>query len=141
MRLVVAFTAGALFSLGLAVAGMTRPGKVLAFLDLAGAWDPSLAFVMIGAIGVQFWAWRLVPSLPRPWVAERFHLPARNDLDARLLTGAALFGIGWGLGGYCPGPAITSLGAASADSVVFGAFLLAGMGLWRLVEALGWARA
>ncbi|MFM2161679.1 MAG: hypothetical protein RLZZ383_1191 [Pseudomonadota bacterium] len=141
MKLVIAFAAGAMFSVGLVVAGMTRPGKVLAFLDLAGAWDPSLAFVMVGAIGVQFWAWRLVPSLPRPWAAERFHLPTRTDLDARLLAGAALFGIGWGLGGYCPGPALTSLGAGAADSVLFGVSLLAGMAIWRGVEALGWARS
>jgi uncharacterized membrane protein YedE/YeeE len=140
MKLVIAFLSGSLFSLGLAIAGMTQPGKVVGFLDLAGDWDPSLAFVMVGGIGVQFWAWRLVPSLPRPWAAERFHLPTRSDLDARLLTGAALFGIGWGLGGFCPGPAISAFGAGAADTVLFMTCMLAGMGAWRLVEAFGWAK-
>lgn len=100
---VAAFGTGALFAVGLAVSGMTKPSKVIGFLDIAGAWDASLAFVMVGAIAVHFVAHRVVMRRPSPLFDEEFHLPTRKDLDVRLILGAALFGVGWGLGGFCPG--------------------------------------
>ena len=127
--LVVAFAAGALFAVGLGVGGMTQPARVLAFLDFAGSWDPSLAFVMAGAVGVYAAAFRLVRRRPRPLLSAAFAIPGRRDVDARLLVGAALFGIGWGLAGYCPGPGIVSLVTGRADVVVFVTAMLAGMGI------------
>lgn len=110
---------GAVFAVGLAISGMTRPAKVVGFLDLSGAWDPSLAFVMVGAIAVHFVATRLITRRARPLFDERFHLPTRKDLDARLLLGAALFGVGWGLGGFCPGPGLVSAASGSLPAFVF----------------------
>lgn len=110
---------GALFAVGLAISGMTRPAKVIGFLDLGGAWDPSLAFVMVGAIGVHFVTLRLITRRVRPLFDQRFHIPTRKDIDTRLLAGAALFGVGWGLGGFCPGPGLVSAAAGSVPAVVF----------------------
>lgn len=127
-RGLVAFTAGAIFSAGLCVSEMTQPSKVLAFLDFTGNWDPSLAFVMIGAIAVAALAFRLAARRPAPIVGDRFHLPERRaPIDARLLSGAALFGVGWGLSGLCPGPALTSLGSGQIGSLVFVTAMVAGM--------------
>ncbi len=119
--------AGLVFGVGLLVAGMTRPSKVVAFLDVSGDWDPSLAFVMIGAIAVHFIAYRFVPTLGSPFLGGRFALPTRRDVDTRLLLGAALFGIGWGIGGYCPGPALVSVVNGTSDALVFFGGLVAGM--------------
>lgn len=116
---IAAFVAGALFAFGLAIAGMTRPDKIIGFLDVAGAWDPSLAFVMIGAIGVHFFALRWITRRPAPFFAAKFDLPTRKDIDVRLLGGAALFGIGWGLGGFCPGPGIVAAASGSLPAAVF----------------------
>ena len=127
--LVAAFVAGALFAVGLGVGGMTQPATVLAFLDVAGSWDPSLAFVMVGAVGVYAAAFRLTRRRSRPVLSDAFAIPARRDVDVRLLVGAALFGIGWGLAGYCPGPGIVSLVTGRADVVVFVTAMLAGMGI------------
>lgn len=124
---VLAGLAGLLFGVGLLLSGMTRPEKVVAFLDVTGAWDPSLAFVMMGAIGVHFVAYRFVPKLPTPFLGGRFALPAGRDIDARLLVGAVLFGIGWGIGGYCPGPALVSVPTGTADALVFFGGMVAGM--------------
>ncbi len=119
---------GTLFGVGLILAGMTRPAKVIAFLDVAGAWDPSLAFVMVGAIAVHFVGWRLVPRLGRPFGGGTFALPTRTDIDRRLVFGAVLFGAGWGLGGYCPGPALTSAASGAPSTLLFvGAMLV---GIW-----------
>ena len=126
----VAGLAGALFGVGLAVSGMTRPEKVANFLDLAGSWDASLMFVMVGAIGVHLVASRVLRRRPAPAFEERWHLPTRKDLDAKLVVGAALFGVGWGLGGYCPGPGLVSAGAGSLAALVF----VGGMTLGILVE-------
>ena len=127
-----AFLAGLLFAIGLGVGGMTQPGKVLAFLDVAGSWDPSLALVMAGAIGVHapiaYWA----RGRSTPLFASRFQVPTRRDLDAPLFGGAVLFGIGWGLAGYCPGPALVALTSGSTGVLIFVAAMLAGMGLERL---------
>ncbi|MGZ3418570.1 MAG: DUF6691 family protein [Polyangiales bacterium] len=119
--------AGAMFGTGLVIAGMTQPSKVIGFLDVLGSWDPSLAFVMIGGIAVHFILMRLVLRRPAPIFAEKFHLPTRRDLDARLIGGAALFGVGWGLGGYCPGPALVSAASGAIAPVAFVIAMTAGM--------------
>lgn len=128
--------AGLLFAAGLVVSGMTQPAKVLAFLNLAGiadaarfgAWDASLAFVMGGALGVTLLAFSITPRPGNtPWLAPAFKLPTRRDIDARLVLGAALFGIGWGLAGYCPGPALASLLTGATDVLIFVAALAVGM--------------
>jgi uncharacterized membrane protein YedE/YeeE len=131
MKNIVAFIAGLMFALGLVLSGMTQPAKVIGFLDITGKWDPSLAFVMGGALLVTLVAFTLTPREgKRPWFAEKFELPTRKDIDSPLLIGSTLFGIGWGLAGYCPGPAIASVGSlvtAGIDIVIFMAAMLAGM--------------
>ncbi|WP_181244391.1 DUF6691 family protein [Halomonas sp. ND22Bw] len=109
MRSVMAYIAGLLFGLGLAISGMTDPARVLGFLDVAGDWDPTLMFVLGGAVVTNFVGYRLAMRRPNPLFASVFQLPTRRDLDGRLLGGAALFGVGWGLSGYCPGPAFASV--------------------------------
>jgi uncharacterized membrane protein YedE/YeeE len=126
-RALGAFAAGLLFAVGLAISGMTQPAKVVGFLDLAGDWDPSLAFVMLGAIGVYAPLSFLILKRRAPVLAPSFDLPTKRAIDARLLAGAAMFGVGWGLGGYCPGPAIVGVGAASIPALVFSAAMIAGM--------------
>lgn len=123
---------GALFGLGLVVSGMTRPDKVIGFLDVfSGAWDPSLAFVMVGAIAVHAVLFRLIVRRSSPLVGERFHLPERNDIDGRLVLGGALFGIGWGLGGVCPGPGIVAAASLSPSFLLFVAGMVGGMWLFQ----------
>ena len=133
MRTVTAFVTGLIFGLGLVVSGMANPAKVLNFLDVTGTWDPSLAFVMGGAVIVTFLGYRLAWKRTEPLLASRFELPTRTELDPRLMSGAALFGIGWGLGGYCPGPALTALSLAAPGTLVFVAAMAAGMWLGRSV--------
>ena len=130
----VALVSGLLFAMGLGVAGMTRPEKVVGFLDFFGKWDPSLAMVMVGAIGVNAVAWQWARRRGRPVLAPTFQLPNRTDVDRRLLGGAALFGIGWGLGGYCPGPSLVSLATGTLPVAVFVATMLAGMWIYRIVD-------
>lgn len=125
-RTLVSFLAGSLFAVGLVVGGMTQPGKVLGFLDLAGAWDPSLALVMGGALLLHMPLLWLITRRSAPLLDTRFHLPTRRDLDRRLTSGAALFGVGWGLGGYCPGPGLVSM-TAGAGALVFTLALVVGM--------------
>lgn len=124
-----ALFAGALFAVGLVVGGMTTPSKIIGFLDLFGNWDPSLAFVMAGAIAVYFPAYRLICRMNKPVFESRFVLPTRRDLDARLIIGAVIFGAGWGLGGFCPGPALTSLGSLGQDALIFVPSMFAGFGI------------
>jgi hypothetical protein len=131
MAQLTAFIAGLLFAAGLGVGGMTQPAKVFGFLDVAGNWDPSLAFVMLGAIAVHATAVRAILRRRAPLFAGRFALPTRRDVDARLVAGAALFGAGWGLVGYCPGPAVTALGGGSPAAAVFVPAMVAGMWLFR----------
>ena len=123
------FLAGLVFGLGLVLAGMTDPRKVLGFLDLAGAWDPSLAFVLGGAVGFSAVAFRVALRRARPWFADVFRLPSRTGFDAALVIGAAVFGIGWGLVGYCPGPAIVSLAWGNAEAWVLVPAMLVGAAL------------
>ncbi len=136
----LALVAGLVFGVGLLVSGMTQPAKVVNFLDVAGNWDPSLAFVMGGAIAVHFVAYRFVPRLQKPLWAAGFSLPTRKDIDARLIVGAALFGAGWGLGGYCPGPALTSVVAGASSTLLFTGSMLVGMWGYALWESTRAAR-
>lgn len=116
---VTALLAGLLFGAGLLISGMTSPAKVRGFLDLFGHWDPSLAFVMIGAIGVHFLALRWILARPGPLFGGEFQRPKRSAIDAPLIVGAALFGVGWGLGGVCPGPGIVDAASGSGYAIVF----------------------
>lgn len=131
-RILVALLAGLVFGIGLVVSEMVVPAKVLGFLDVFGNWDPSLAFVMGGAILVTAPAFALARRLGTPILAGRFELPTRLDLDARLLSGAAIFGIGWGLVGLCPGPALTALGIGSGQALIFVAAMIAGMAIFHV---------
>ncbi|MFO0678019.1 MAG: YeeE/YedE family protein [Polyangiaceae bacterium] len=122
-----AFLSGALFGVGLVVSGMTDPGKVRGFLDVAGNWDPSLAFVMMGAIGTHAVWVKILRARSRPLFDDAFHVPTSKGLDANVLLGSALFGIGWGISGYCPGPAVVSIGTWTWSPVVFVAAMSVGM--------------
>ncbi len=132
-RTFVALLAGTLFGLGLAVSGMMNPAKVVGFLDVAGEWDPTLAFVMGGALLVTIPAFRLILGRPRPILADGFALPTKSALDGRLLGGAALFGVGWGLSGFCPGPAVAALVTGLTPVFAFVAAMVAGMVLYTWV--------
>ena len=131
MQPLVSLVAGVVFGLGLAVAEMTNPLKVLDFLDLAGHWDPSLAFVMGGAVMLTLAAFRFILRRPVPFYGERFHLPTLTQVDRKLLAGAALFGIGWGLVGYCPGPALATVLSGNSETWLFVPAMLVGGALQR----------
>lgn len=137
IRRIVALASGLLFGVGLAVGGMTLPSKVAGFLDFTGSWDPTLMFVMGGAVAVHAVVYRLVRGRRAPIFAERFHLPTRADLDARLILGAAIFGLGWGLGGYCPGPAVVSLVSGQLEVIAFVAAMIGGMWIAGRLQARG----
>jgi len=130
-RLLASVAAGFLFGLGLVVSGMTQPARVLGFLDPLGAWDPTLLFVLGGAVGVTVVAFRVVLRRPAPLLAERFHLPAATRIDRPLVAGAAMFGAGWGITGYCPGPGIALLASPTWETWVFLPAMLAGIALHR----------
>jgi uncharacterized membrane protein YedE/YeeE len=132
-RTVAAFLAGLLFGVGLIVAQMTNPSKVIGFLDVTANWDPSLAFVMVGAIGVYGLAyWLSRARHARPFLVDGFKLPLRRQIDRSLVLGALIFGAGWGLSGFCPGPALTSVGFGEPRVWVFVVAMLAGMLIYRL---------
>ena len=126
MRMLSFFALGALFAVGLGVSGMTQPGKVIGFLDVAGNWDPALAFVMGGAVIVTFIGYRWALGRPAPLLSPSFQVPTRRDIDAQLLIGAALFGVGWGMAGFCPGPALVALASGSTDVMIFVGAMFAG---------------
>ena len=130
----VSLLSGTLFGAGLALGGMTDPARVRGFLDLFGDWDPTLAFVMGGAVIVMAVAWRIVPRMVGPALADQFHVPARSDLTPGLIGGAALFGIGWGLAGLCPGPGFAALVIEPTAAAIFVAAMLAGMAAMRIAE-------
>ncbi|TYO61511.1 YeeE/YedE family protein [Bradyrhizobium hipponense] len=140
MAIFVQFAIGLVFGLGLILSGMSNPAKVLNFLDVggipAGTWDASLAFVMAGAIAVTFVGFNRVSKLARPFFAERFYVPMRKDIDPKIVIGPAIFGIGWGLAGFCPGPALTALGFGSISAFIFVAAMCAGMVLARFIAQL-----
>lgn len=128
------FIAGALFGAGLTVSQMVNPDKVISFLDITGSWDPSLAFVMGGALIVTFIGYKLILKNAAPFFEEKFRLPTRKDIDAPLIIGAALFGVGWGLAGLCPGPALASLSFAGYNGAIFVASMLVSIILFRLMR-------
>ena len=132
--LVFTLGAGFVFGTGLWVSGMANPRKVLGFLDVTGAWDPSLMLVMGGALAVVLLGYRSVLKRPEPMFARRFYIPARNDVDLRLLAGSAIFGAGWGIAGYCPGPALTALSTLSNESILFVLAMIAGGFAHRMVS-------
>lgn len=134
MNAIAAGLAGLVFGFGLIVSGMANPGKVLGFLDLAGAWDPSLAFVMGGAIGVGVVAFAVARQRTKSFLGLDMKLPSAQHIDARLMVGSLLFGVGWGVAGFCPGPALVALGAGHVKAAVFVLAMLAGMGLFELLE-------
>ncbi len=119
MLAAIAFVAGALFAAGVCISGMVRPSKVLAFLDLGGAWDPSLLVVMAAAMSIHIVAWRVVKTMRAPRFGKAFPSPPSSIVDTRLVGGAALFGIGWGISGYCPGPALIATLSGATSSLVF----------------------
>ncbi len=135
MPMIVVLIAGALFGAGVTVSGMVNPMKVLNFMDIAGTWDPTLIFVMGGGLATALIGYRMVFRQAAPWYAPDFTLPRTTGIDARLIGGSALFGIGWGLAGFCPGPAIASLIFGHAESAVFVIAMALGMGLVKLASA------
>jgi uncharacterized membrane protein YedE/YeeE len=136
MQIVFALAAGLIFGIGLIVSGMSDPSKVLGFLDLAGKWDPSLAFVMGGAVLVALVAFRIAGKRQRTLLGGALHLPTATRIDRRLVLGGLAFGVGWGLAGYCPGPALASLASGRSEPIIFSAAMLAGMAIYELIERL-----
>lgn len=134
MASLLAFVAGLVFGLGLIVAGMVNPAKILGFLDIAGKWDPSLALVMAGAIAVGLVAFALARRRTMSALGLPMQLPSASTVDARLVGGSLVFGIGWGLAGFCPGPAIVAIGAGYAKAAVFVVAMLLGMGAFELIQ-------
>ena len=130
--IVFSLLSGLVFGLGLIVSGMANPAKVLGFLDLAGPWDPSLALVMGAAVGVGLLGFRFASPRTASWLGLPMRLPASGDIDPRLLSGAAVFGTGWGLAGFCPGPAVVALASGSGSAWIFALAMLAGMALFEL---------
>jgi uncharacterized protein len=140
MRLMSTYLIGLMFGIGIAISGMANPAKVLNFFDIAGTWDPSLVFVMGGAVVVAFLGYRLILRRPAPLFDAKFHLPDNAHIDARLLGGAALFGVGWGIAGFCPGGALPALGTGQGDVFLFVAALIAGIFAAKGLMALTHAR-
>ncbi|MFG6466634.1 DUF6691 family protein [Roseateles sp. BYS87W] len=135
MSVIVGLLSGLMFGLGLIVAGMVDPAKVLGFLDLGGAWDPSLAFVMAGAIAVGLPAFTLARRRRETFLGLQMQLPTSQLLDRRLVLGSVMFGVGWGLAGLCPGPALVVAGVGAPKALVFVGAMLAGMGVFEWLEA------
>lgn len=135
MRNVSSFLLGTLFGLGLIISGMANPEKVLGFLDIGGQWDPSLGFVMIGAIAIASVGFYASRRIKKPLLAERKHLPAQQQIDGQLLVGSAVFGLGWGVAGFCPGPAVVAVGAAKSGAIIFLVAMLVGMLIFKKVNA------
>lgn len=138
MVVLIALLAGIIFGFGLIVGGMTNPAKVLDFLDITGDWDPSLAFVMMGAIAVGFFAFRAAARKPVSLLGMPVQLPGTRLIDRKLLLGAVLFGAGWGIAGFCPGPAVASVFTGGGDVWLFVVSMLAGMVLFTLATRRGW---
>ena len=141
MRLVSTYLIGLIFGVGISISGMANPAKVLNFFDVAGTWDPSLILVMGGAVVVAFLGYRIVLRRPAPMIAPKFHLPDNPRIDARLLGGAAVFGLGWGIAGFCPGGALPALGTGRIEVLAFVAALIAGIFVAKGLMSLTGARA
>lgn len=136
MDILSSFIVGLIFGIGLILAGMTDPSKVIGFLDVAGLWDPSLAFVMAGAILVGVVAFRFARKRSAAFFGGTMRLPSRDDIDRRLVLGSLAFGVGWGMAGFCPGPALTALGTGNGKAVIFVLAMIAGMALFELADKL-----
>lgn len=136
MRLIVSYLIGLIFGVGISISGMANPAKVINFFDVAGIWDPSLALVMGGALIVTFVGYRFVLKRPAPLLSASFQLPTRRDLDLPLVGGSALFGIGWGIAGFCPGGALPALGTGQTEVFIFTAALIAGIFAAKMAQAL-----
>lgn len=136
ITLLTSLVVGFIFAIGLGVSGMTQPQKVVGFLDLFGTWDPSLIFVMAGAIAVHFVTYKLIRKRKSPLFAADWQVPAKKDITPALVIGATLFGVGWGLAGYCPGPAITSLASFEQRPFIFVASMLVGMILFKQLDKM-----
>jgi uncharacterized membrane protein YedE/YeeE len=141
MRLLSAFLVGLIFGVGIAISGMINPAKVLNFFDIAGTWDPSLIFVMGGALITTFIGYRFVLRRPAPVIEAKFLLPTARDIDARLVGGSAVFGLGWGIAGFCPGAALPALGSGKWEVAAFIAALVAGIWVARMAQARSATRA
>lgn len=137
MRLIITYLIGLVFGVGIALSGMANPAKVLNFFDIAGTWDPSLAFVMGGALITTFIGYKLVFGRATPVLGDTFHLPTKTALDARLLGGSAVFGIGWGIAGFCPGGALPALGTGRWEVFAFVAAVVAGIFVAKALQSLG----
>ena len=135
MRILTSYLIGLIFGVGISISGMANPAKVLNFFDVAGAWDPSLAFVMGGALIVTFIGYRYILKRPAPFLSASFQLPTRRDLDLSLIGGSAVFGVGWGIAGFCPGGALPALGTARSEVLIFVAALLGGIVIAKLMQA------
>lgn len=136
MNALAAFAAGLVFGIGLILSGMADPAKVIGFLDIAGNWDPSLAFVMAGAIAVCAFAFAFARKRSASFLGDAMHLPSRRDVDLRLVLGSLIFGIGWGLAGFCPGPALVAAGAGETKAALFVLAMLIGMAIFTAAERL-----
>lgn len=134
ITLITSFVVGFIFAIGLGVSGMTQPQKVVGFLDLFGSWDPSLIFVMVGAIAVHFVTYKLIRKRKSPLFAADWQVPTKTDITPALVIGSTIFGLGWGLAGYCPGPALTSLASFELRPVIFVASMLVGMSLFKVLD-------
>lgn len=134
------FIVGLIFGVGLILAGMTDPSKVIGFLDIAGKWDPSLAFVMGGAIAVGVVAFRFANRRAVTFLGGALRMPTKKDIDRRLVIGSLLFGVGWGMGGFCPGPGITAIGTGHPKAVIFVVAMVAGMALFEMIERIRQSR-
>ncbi len=137
MKLIVTYLIGLVFGVGISISGMSNPAKVLNFFDVAGTWDPSLAFVMGGALLVAFVGYKLVLKRPAPIFEPVFNVPTSRVIDARLVGGSAVFGVGWGIAGFCPGGALPALGTGNVDVLIFTAALVAGIFLAKGLMAAG----
>jgi len=141
MRLISTYLIGLVFGVGISISGMANPAKVLNFFDIAGTWDPSLAFVMGGAVIVAFIGYRFVLKRPAPFFAQAFQLPTRSDFDLPLIGGSAMFGIGWGIAGFCPGGALPAIGTGRAEVLIFVVALIAGIFAAKALQAMLHSRA
>jgi len=134
MKNVLALISGLVFGFGLILSGMANPAKVIGFLDIAGSWDPSLAFVMGGAIAIGFFAFKYAETRDTTLLGEELNLPRNNTIDKRLIGGSLVFGAGWGLGGFCPGPGLVSLGMGYAGGIIFALSMVVGMLAFELIQ-------